>query len=172
MVPYVKLQDVRLRDALDATLRPMGLGYEVHDGYVFVSTPERLRTEVSEPLQSRAYQLRNGGSDTLPKIVLRNPAQVYGGGGYGGARGQYGAGGYGGYGGARGQYGAGGYGGGYGGGGGGYGGYGGGMRGGPDVTAISNISDLFTTIDDRQVGEPPAVIGTQGTTRESAGRPR
>ena len=173
MVSRVKLRDVELGDALDAMLRPMGLDYQVRDEYVFISTPERLRGEASAPLQTRFYPLRNGASGTLPKIVLRNPAQVYGGGGYGGMRGGgYGGmrgGGYGGMRGGYGGYGGGGYGGMRGGGYGGMrGGYGG-MRGGQDVTAISNISDLFSTIDDRQVGEPPAIIGPQGTAQTQRG---
>jgi len=113
------------------------------------------------------------------RLVGETPAQIgirgaytpygnqYGGGQYGsqqyerqynGGRsvgGQFGGGQYsGGYGG--GQYGQGGYGGGgYGGGGYGGGGYGGGGRPGH----FGNISELFSTIDDRLVGETPAIIG-------------
>lgn len=190
-VRWVKLTDVPLNDALRATLRSMNLDYRVEDGYIFVSSPELLRREASEPVATRAYPVRHAAAQTLPKIVLR------GGSAAGGpqARGQFGgaAGGFGGFqgggqafgaqrgfgqqgfGGGFGQQGFGGmgqrgFGGGFGqqGLGGGFGqqgfggmgqqGFGGGF--GADVTAIRNISDLFSTIDDRLVGEPPAVIGT------------
>jgi hypothetical protein len=165
MVPYVRLKNVPLGQALDGMLRPLGLDYEVRNNYVYISTPARLRTEPFERVQTRFYQV--SGHDTLPKIVLRQGA-LYGaqGGysGYGGGYGGMGMGGYGGggYGGGMGGYGGGigGYGGGMGGYGGGMGGYGGGMGGGMmggvrDVTVISNISDMFDTIDDRRVGEEP-----------------
>ncbi len=112
----------------------------------------------------------------------------YGGGmgGYGGGMGGYGGGmgggmmggGYGGgMGGGMMGGGMGGYGGGMGGGmmggmggmggyGGGMGGMGGGMMGGMgggrDVTSISNISDLFSSINDAMVGEIPATTGSLG----------
>jgi len=53
----------------------------------------------------------------------------------------------------------GGYGGGYGMG----GGYGGGYGDVSVADRVTNISDLFSTIDDRMVGEPPAIIGTSVT---------
>lgn len=78
-------------------------------------------------------------------------------GGISGAQGNFGGGG-GGFGGGAGP--GGGFGGNTG------GGFGGGQNGGfgnlAGVSAIGNISDLFTTIDDRIVGESPAVIGMQG----------
>jgi hypothetical protein len=176
-IPRVKLRDVPLRDALKATLRPLDLNYRVEDGYLWISTPEKLRTEPFERTKTRYFSLSGTSADTLPKIVLRNPAGYSAGpGGYGGYAGGYGgqggyAGGYGGYGqggyaGGYGGYGQGGAVGGYGGQGGyagGYGGYGGGLgmgyRGGAQ---FSNIAELFTTIDDRLVGETPAVIGIGG----------
>ncbi|NIA15656.1 MAG: hypothetical protein GWP08_16455, partial [Nitrospiraceae bacterium] len=91
------------------------------------------------------------------------------GGGYGGSGG-YGGGGYGG-----GRSGGGGYGGrgggGYGGGGGGYGGRGGGGYGGGGGGGIqiANISQLFGTISDTQVGETPAIIGTAGLSSGQTG---
>jgi len=75
--------------------------------------------------------------------------QGFGGGFGGGAGGFAGAAGQGGFGG-----------GGFGGGGFGGGGFGGGGFGG-GAPIFSNISDLFSTIDDRLVGETPAVIGMQ-----------
>jgi len=191
-VSSVRLKDVPLRDALDAVLHPLNLDYQVTDSYVWISTPERLRTESFERLETRIYPLRGAGSDTLFKVPMRysggtlgsrtvgaagagtsafSDAALAGGGSYG----AYGNGGYGGYGvgAGGGGYGYGGYGGGrgfrdtgYGGGqryGGGYGGQAGGQRyggGGGGGQFFSNISDLFFNIDDRMVGETPAVIGT------------
>jgi len=172
-VPYINLKDVPLKSALDAILQPMGLDYRVQGDIVYVSSPEILRREAFEGVQTRQYKYY--GNDTMHKIVLRNPfsvtgniqAQTFGGqGGVGGFGGQGGfgngqAGGFGGQGGFGGR-GGGGFGGqgggGFGGqGGGGFGGQGGG--GGADVTATSNISELFSNIDDRLVGESPATLG-------------
>lgn len=160
-VPYVHLKDAPLGEALRATLRPMGLDYQVQGNYLWISTPDRLRTESFEPIDTRVYQVRNE-SQALPKIVLRqgfaggNP----GGGGFGGLTG---AGRQGGFGGGQfggGQFGQGGFGNrGFGG-----GGFQGGLQGN-DVTGISNISDMFSTIDDALVGEPPATIGIISTRR-------
>jgi type II secretory pathway component GspD/PulD (secretin) len=93
-----------------------------------------------------------------------------GGGGFGGGGGGFGGGGGGfGGGGQGGGFGGGGQGGGFGGGGqgGGFGGggQGGGGGGGGDVTATSNISDLFSTYPDEMVGETPAtnfIVGLDG----------
>lgn len=169
----INMKDVPLGDALKVMLRSHNLDYAVEDGYIWISTPENIRRGASKPLETGAFALQNV-NDTLPKIVLNNPsgglAYSTGGNAYGG---QYGASttGRGGYGGRAGT-GYGGYGGqgtmggrGYGGTGGMYGG-GGGM-GVPMMTGahFSNVSDLFTTIDDRLVGETPAVIGVQAPTR-------
>lgn len=149
VVRNLKLDDVPLRDALDAALRPLGLDYRVEGDYVYVSTPERLRHEPDERLETRVYD-HVDQSATLPKIVVQNPGG-YGAAGAGGGRGGFGGAGGGGIAG-------GGRGGGFAGGGGGFGGAGGrGGRGGG--FQISNISQLFTTIDDTLVGEPPAQIG-------------
>nr|MBP8131884.1 hypothetical protein [Candidatus Hydrogenedentota bacterium] len=123
-VPYINLSNVSLAEALRALLRPLGLDYSKQKSFLWISTPSIIRTETFEPLETRFYELRNAGTQTLFKIVLRNRFGVSGGGGYGGGMGGYGGGGYGG--GGYGGYG----GGGYGGGGDGGGGYGGGGCGG------------------------------------------
>jgi hypothetical protein len=159
-VAYVNLKDVPLSTALDAILRPLNLDYSTQDGFLFISTPERLAHESFEPMVTRTYN--DVVEDTLPKIVLRNPFAATAGGFGGGANGGAGFGnGGGGVGGNGGGFNNGGAGGGFGGGQGFGGGNGGGNQGGGyrDVTAISNISDLFSTIDDRLVGESPAQIG-------------
>jgi len=160
-VPYLRLRDVPLGTALDATLRPLGLDYVDAGGFLFIGTPETLARESFERVETRTYTVAL--DDTMPKIVLRNPAVTASGGiANGGASGgNFGRqGGFGG-GGRNPGLGQGGFGGGQRGGRP-QGGFGGGQQGGiqnQDVTAISNISDLFTTIDDRLVGETPAQIG-------------
>ncbi len=135
IVPYINLKDVTMREALKALLRPLNLDFAVQPGFIWISTPQRIREESFEELETRYYELRNAGAETLYKIVLRNPGGSGGGmGGYGGGMGGYGGGrmgGMGGYGGGMGGMGGGmgGYGGGMGGGMGGMGGYGGGMGG-------------------------------------------
>ena len=160
-MPYLRLRDVPLGTALDVALRPLGLDYVDAGGFLFISTPERLARESFERVETRTYTISL--DDTLPKIVLRNPAVTSGGGGssggFSGGQGGFGGGGNGGGvgGGQGGGVGQGGF-----GGGGNGGGFGGGQGAGfqnQDVTAISNISNLFTTIDDRLVGEAPAQIG-------------
>jgi len=167
MVKHIKLDNVPLRDALDATLRPLNLQYQVNDGYLFITSPDRARNEAPGNAATGIYNLRNTTAYTLPKIIVQNPAGptgrapglgggggAFGGGGLGGG-GMIGGGGMG-----VGSFGGGGGlggGGGIAGGGGGGQGLGGGGGGGPIF--ISNISRLFGTIDDRLVGETPAIIG-------------
>lgn len=167
-VPSVRLRNAPLAQALDAILRPMGLNYDVRGDVVYISSPATLREESWQAVETRVYQVASQ-YETLPKIVLRNPfAQSAVGGSFGGGLGggfqQQGVGagfgglggqqqGFGNVGGGFGQQGFGGQGGGF--------GQQGGMnqRLAPDVTQISNISDLFSNIDDRLVGESPAIIG-------------
>ncbi len=198
-VGRVSLKNVTLGQALNPLLRSSNLDYSVEDGFIWISTPRRIRTESFEELENRSYGLEGAGMvDTLPKIVLRGRVAGRGGygvgGGYGGRSGGYGGygGGYGGYGGMGGGYGGrgggyggrgggyggmgggmGGMGGGYGGMGGGFGGMGGGFGGYAVVPHFSSLVDLFTTIDDRLVGEPLAVIdviGSGGLLRSRAPR--
>jgi len=160
-VPLLKLKGVPVSTALDAVLRPLNLDYQVQEGYIFISTPEILARESLEPIETRTYSGIGDAYETLPKIVLRSPAGVTGGGFTGGFGGGQGAGGgqRGNIGGFGGNAGGGFAGGGFGGGGGqgGFGGQGGGNA--RDVTQLSNISELFTNIDDTLVGEAPAQIG-------------
>ena len=150
IIPYINMKNVSLGEALKAILRPLGLDYAIQPGFLWISKPEIIRRETFEKLETRYYELRNAGSETLYKLVLRNRF-----GGVGGRMGGMMGGGM--------MGGMGGYGGGMMGGMGGYGGgMMGGMGGGLDVTAISNISDLFSTISDTLVGEMPATIGTLG----------
>lgn len=175
IVSYINMRDVTLRQALRALLRPMGLDFTVQPGFIWISSPQAIRTESFEELETRYYELRNAGAETLFKIVVRNPSGRvggqggFGGGGFGG-QGGFGGGGFGGQGGfggggfgGQGGFGGGGFGGqgGFGGGGfGGQGGFGGGgFGGGGGGGQFSNISELFGSINDLQVGETPATIG-------------
>lgn len=224
-IPYINLKNVSLGEALQAMLRPLNLDYAIQPGFIWITKPEIIERESFEKIETRYYELRNAGSETLFKVVLRNPFGGRGGnggggggrnGGFGGSSGG-GGGGFGGSSGGGGGFGGGGGssfggggssggfggrsggssgggssfgGGGFGGGGnsggssGGFGGGGGGRNGGVggggnnnvrDVTALSNISDLFTSINDALVGETPAtqfVVGlnNQGTGAGRGGR--
>lgn len=172
MLYNVNLRNVPLRDALEVLLRPLNLEYAVKNGMIEVGAAGQSRVRSMSELERRIYSL-NAQGETLPKIIVQNPGgQALGmaGGGFGGGGFATGGGGFGGgqQGFGGGGFAAGGRGGGFGGGGG-AGGFGGGGRGGGFGGAggggghpqISNISQLFTTIDDRQVGEVPAVIGIQ-----------
>lgn len=223
MVPYIKLEDVTLKEGLKALLRPLNLDFSVQPGFVWISTPDRIRYESFEELETRIYELRNAGAESLFKLIIRNNSGGGGGGfgggqgggfgggqgggqgGFGGGQGGFGGGqggfggGQGGFGGGQGGGGQGGFGGGQGGFGGGQGGFGGGQGGfgggqggfggggqggfggggqggfggggqggfggggGGGGAQFSNISQLFSTISDQMVGEPPAVIGLTRT---------
>ncbi len=134
VVHQIRLDNVEAGVALQAIARSLGLDYQDVGTHVLVSTPQRRRTETPEPVEPYVQHLRGPARTALPKIIVRNPSGALAAGG-GGMRGGYGA--AGGGGGMRGGYGA---------------------AGGGDVTAIGNISDLFSTIDDRMVGEAPAPI--------------
>jgi len=242
-VPYISLREVTLAEALQALLRPLGLDYSIQPGFVWVSRPEIIERETFERVETRFYELRNLGAETMFKVVLRNRFGVVGGGGglgggggqfgggggqfgggggqFGGGGGQFGGGQFGGgggqfgggggqFGGGGGQFGGGQFGGGggqfgggggqfgggggqFGGGGGQFGGgqmggqFGGGQMGGQmggmggggmgggmgqDVTSLSNISDLFSNINDQMVGEPLALPGAIGLNSVGTGAGR
>jgi len=227
-IPYINLKDVSLRAALQAVLRPLNLDFVIQPGFVWITKPEIILRESFEKIETRYYELRNAGSETLFKVVLRNPLGGTGGGGgggfgggggrggggfggggggfgggggnsggfggggssFGGGGGGFGGGGGGGssfggggssFGGGGGGFGggnSGGFGGGQGGFGGGQGGRGGGGFGGGgnnntrDVTSLSNISDLFTTINDAIVGEIPATQFIVGLNNRGTGAGR
>ena len=127
IVPFIKLTNVPLREVLKALLRPLNLDFSVQPGFIWITTPTKMREESFEELETRYYTLRNPGGQSIRRIMVPNMGGIggyVGGGGYGGG---YGGGGYGGggYGGSRGGYGGGGYGGGGYGGGYGSSGYGG-----------------------------------------------
>lgn len=167
MVQYINLKDVSLREALKAILHPLNLDFSVQGNYLWISTPENIRTEAFEDLETRVYMLENAGAETLFKLVLTQEAGrgdqfILGGNTGGGGGGQGGGGGGlggGGGGGGLGGGGGGGLGGGGGqGGGGGLGGGGGGQgggQGGGSESGFTNISELFDTISDEDVGEFP-----------------
>jgi len=48
-IPYISLKDVTLSEALTAILRPMNLAYSVEDGFVWISTPDRIEQEPFTP---------------------------------------------------------------------------------------------------------------------------
>lgn len=180
IVPYINLRDVTLRDALNALLRSLNLTFDVQENFIWISTPEKIRTESFEELETRYYELINAGAENLDI----DPPPYYGGGGYGGGYGGGGyGGGYGGGGGSRrggggygggGRRGGGGYGGGRGGGGYGGGGYGGGGYGGGGYYAASEAVIIigFTGVGSSPSGTTTGQtgVGTGGTARGQAGR--
>lgn len=71
-VQPITLDEIERKEALDALLRPLNLDYEVREGCIWVSTAERIRSESSEPLEVRTFQLNHAGAETLPKLGLSN----------------------------------------------------------------------------------------------------
>lgn len=64
MVPFIRLQDVPLGEALHAMLRPLKLDYRVEPGFVWISTPARLGTESFEYVTNRIYVIPEGTATT------------------------------------------------------------------------------------------------------------
>ncbi len=163
-VPYINLRDVPLRDALSALLGTMNLDYTVQDDIVWIGSPGDIRTGSFDGMETQYYALRSAIGETLPKIVVSNPAAdaafARGGGGFGGGGGGGAGGGFGGAGGGGGGA-AGGAGAAGGGGGAARGGGAAGGGGGQSSATFSNISELFFSIDDRLVGETPNLIAQQ-----------
>jgi hypothetical protein len=180
IVQNIQLRNVTLRQALEAILRPLNLDYAVENGTIWISTPDNIRAQSFQDLETKYYALRNS-AETLPKIVVSNRggltgSQMAGGGsgGFGGGNFGGGIGGGGGFGGGLGGgIGGGGIGGGgtFGGGGGGVGGGGVGGGGAGGAVTFQNISELFGTISDAQVGEVPAVIGLSRPGRVGVAQP-
>ncbi len=159
-ISNVNLQNIPLHIALDALLRPLNLGYEVRDNIIYVSSPDRLNMRAARELETRIYAI-TAADQTMPKIVVTSGGGSSVGsatGGRGGASsgGSVASGGSGFSGGAGARAGNDFAGGGGAAGRGGGGATGGGQGGGS--AHFPNISQLFSTIDDASVGEPPAVI--------------
>ena len=79
MVDYINLKNVTLREALKAVLHPLNLDFSVQPGAIWISTPEKIRTESFEDLGTRHYSLKTAGAETLFKIVVSNPGGPGGG---------------------------------------------------------------------------------------------
>ena len=65
VISYVNLQNVTLREALKAVLRPLGLTYSVQRSFIWISTAEHLRHETFEELETRFYSLQSGQVQNL-----------------------------------------------------------------------------------------------------------
>ena len=82
IVHHVRMEDIALKQALKALLRPSGLYYKVEPGYIWVSTPERLGMErfaegpwlpadrVAAPPQELPMPSRNTTESLKKKISL------------------------------------------------------------------------------------------------------
>ncbi len=56
-IAYFNFIDTPLRDALSLILRPLGLAYSVEQSFIWISTPNHLRHEAFEDLETRYYML-------------------------------------------------------------------------------------------------------------------
>jgi hypothetical protein len=73
-VREMSLRNIPLGTALKVVLRTVGLDYKTYKHFIFVSTPTRLRHDPPERLETRFYELKAPMGDSLPKVVLINPA--------------------------------------------------------------------------------------------------
>jgi len=73
-VREISLRNIPLGTALKVVLRAVGLDYKVYKHFIFISSPARLRHDPPERLETRFYELKAPMSDSLPKVVLINPA--------------------------------------------------------------------------------------------------
>ena len=71
---HISLKDMPLGTALKAVLRTVGLDYGPYKHFIFISTRARLRNDPLEALETRFYELKGSMGDSLPKVVLVNPA--------------------------------------------------------------------------------------------------
>jgi hypothetical protein len=55
MLPKIDLQNMSIKDILKTVLKPLNLDYSVQPGFVWISTPKKLRTETFEELETRYY---------------------------------------------------------------------------------------------------------------------
>ncbi|MBN2311866.1 MAG: M48 family metalloprotease [Candidatus Hydrogenedentes bacterium] len=69
VLPYIKLDDVRLKDCLKAILIPLNLDYSAQGSFIWVSTPERIK---SEPFYEPAVP---AGQEELGEI-LESPVSI------------------------------------------------------------------------------------------------
>jgi len=65
MIDYINLQNVSLRVALKAILKPLDLDYSIQEGFIWISTPEALKHETFEDLETRHYRLTRRQFRTL-----------------------------------------------------------------------------------------------------------
>ncbi len=68
IVPYININSVPLSQALEALLRPLNLAYSVQPGFIWISTPRRIRNEPFEGLETRYYELKNAGAEAMPMM--------------------------------------------------------------------------------------------------------
>ncbi len=73
-VREMSLRNIPLGTALKAVLRTVGLDYKAYKHFILISTPARLRHDPLEGLETRFYELKGSAGDSLPKVVLTNPA--------------------------------------------------------------------------------------------------
>ncbi len=140
--PAAAKDSVSVRETLKTKLPEHGLKHQVVDDHLSIRPIKEKDTAPKSRLQTKVYTPKAPSEATLPKIVVQSPAAAGSGASGRGTSGvQTGGGGGGATGSANANAGA--------------------NPGGGNVQSaipITNISQLFTTIDDRLVGETPAVI--------------
>jgi bla regulator protein BlaR1 len=71
-IQYVNLKEISLREALKSMLRPLGLTYTVESSFIWISTPDNIRHESFEELETRRYNL----SDSWIEHISKNGGAV------------------------------------------------------------------------------------------------
>lgn len=76
-VGYLKRTDFPLRDVLTALLRPLNLSWVIQQNYVWVTTPQNIRHEAFEDLETRVYELPGEKvPDVNADVRTRSPEEV------------------------------------------------------------------------------------------------
>lgn len=71
-IPYINLKNFPVRKALDAILKPLGLGYSATSNYILITSESKARTIGKPPKPLPAASVFTGnGSIHLPGAVLR-----------------------------------------------------------------------------------------------------
>jgi len=65
IIKYINVKNVTLREALKALLRPLNLSFSVQERFIWISSPKRIRLETFEELETRYFELRHAGAETL-----------------------------------------------------------------------------------------------------------
>lgn len=56
-IPYISMKRIQVRDALKAMLRPLGLSYIIQRNHIWISTPQRIESEIDPPRRFSSQQI-------------------------------------------------------------------------------------------------------------------